>query len=256
MGKAFVGFQMFTGMLRPSAGGELVPHRRWCPAGPRRLISRINPEPRGFGLILPFAIALLEQLDRCVVHKDRLRLKHMVTDGVRHAFQQFGAFAYPSRHERTTQINALIGKHLALAIQRQMIAVFAAQDVGQQRGPHKTLWNGAAWHLGLDDCFAAGAGQTRAAYLVHDVMARNILQFFHHICSQHFEAATTVGASITGGDGLHNPREVFRERFALARCAGRLGLSVRGRVPIIRLSGLFEFHLFKDQLKRQLCAAF
>ena len=68
MGKAFVGFQMFTGIFSPSAGGELVPHRRWCPAGPRRLISRINPEPRGFGLILSFSIALLEQLDRCVIY--------------------------------------------------------------------------------------------------------------------------------------------------------------------------------------------
>jgi len=39
-------------------------------------------------------------------------------------------------------------------------------------------------------------------------------------------------------------------------CAVWLDLSVRGRVLIIRLSGLFDFHLFKDQLQRQLRAVF
>ena len=89
--------------------------------------------------------------------------------------------------------------------------------------------------------------------MVHDVMARHILQLFHHIRSQHFEAAPTVGAGITGRDGLLDPLESLWERFALARSPGRLfGLSLL----IIGLSGLFDFHLFKDQLQRQLCAAF
>lgn len=99
-----------------------------------------------------------------------------------------------------------------------MIAVFAAQDVGDQRGADKTLRNGAVWHLGLHNLLTTGAGQTRAANSVHDLMARHILQYSHHICSQHFEAAITVGASITGGDGLHNTLQPLWERFALARC--------------------------------------
>ena len=52
-----------------------------------------------------------------------------------------------------------------------MIAVFAAQDVGHQRGADKALWNGAAWHLGLHDRLATGAGQTQAGDLVYDVVA-------------------------------------------------------------------------------------
>jgi hypothetical protein len=55
MGKAFIGRQMPIGMLRASAGGELVPYGGRCCAGPRLLISRVDPEPRGFGLVLPFA---------------------------------------------------------------------------------------------------------------------------------------------------------------------------------------------------------
>ena len=90
---------MLTGMFRPSAGGELVPHRRWCSAGPSIFFSGIDPQPCGFGLVLSFAIALLEQFDRCVVHEDRLCLKHMIADRVREPLQQLGAFTDPSRHE-------------------------------------------------------------------------------------------------------------------------------------------------------------
>ena len=68
MGRACIGFQMFTGMFRPSSGGELVPRCRWCSTGPRRLISSIDPQPRGFGLVLSFALALLEQLDRGIIY--------------------------------------------------------------------------------------------------------------------------------------------------------------------------------------------
>ena len=95
-----------------------------------------------------------------------------------------------------------------------MIAVFTAQDVGHQRGPHKALWNGAAWHLSLHDRLATGAGQTQAGDLVYDVVAGlleddslnhfltclTILQLFHHICAQHFEVAPTIGTGVTGDD--------------------------------------------------------
>lgn len=136
-----------------------------------------------------------------------------------------------------------------------MIAVFTAQDVGHQCGADKALWDGAAWHLGLDDCFAAGSGQTWPAYLVHDVMAGlmendsldhfltrlTIFQLFHHIRPQHCEAATAGFTRITWGDGLLDPLEVVRERFALARCAALLcAHRVRGRILIIRLRGVFD----------------
>lgn len=91
-----------------------------------------------------------------------------------------------------------------------MIPVFAAQDVAQQRGLHKTLWNGAAWHLGLDDCFTTGAGQARAANLVHDVMAWHIPQLLRHIGSQHLEAAGTIDAGVTVGDRLLDSLEALR----------------------------------------------
>ena len=136
-----------------------------------------------------------------------------------------------------------------------MIAVFAAQDVGHQCGADKALWDGAARHLGLDDCFAAGSGQTWPAYLVHGVMAGlmendsldhfltrlTIFQLFHHIRPQHCEAATAGFTRITWGDGLLDPLEVVRERFALARCAALLcAHRVRGRILIIRLRGVFD----------------
>ena len=171
VGKAFVGRKMPIGMLSPSTGRELVPHRGRYPAGPSCLIPNIGPQLRGFGLILSFFFALLEQFDRGIIYNDRLRFKDVIADRIRDALQQFGAFTDSPRHKRSTQINTLVLKHPALAIQRQVIAVFAAQDVGHQRGTHKALWNAAAWNFGLNNRLTTGASQTRTTNLVHNVMA-------------------------------------------------------------------------------------
>ena len=79
--------------------------------------------------------------------------------------------------------------------------------------------------------------------MVHDVMARDIFQLLHHVRPEDFEAAAAVFTRITGGDGLLDPLQPLWERFALARCAGRLDLSFRGLILISRLSGLFDLHL-------------
>jgi hypothetical protein len=82
VGKAFIGSQMLTGMFSPSAGGELVPHRGWCSTGPSVFFSGVDSQPRGFGLVLSFAIAFLEQLDRGIIHEDSLRLKDVISDRI------------------------------------------------------------------------------------------------------------------------------------------------------------------------------
>ena len=136
-----------------------------------------------------------------------------------------------------------------------MIAVFTAQDVGHQRGPHKALWNGAAWHLGLHDRLATGAGQTQAGDLVYDVVAGlleddsldhfltclTIFQLFHYIASQFFKAAIAVDAGVTGCDGILNALEVFRKGLAPARCAERLCIfNLRWHIFGSGLSSLFN----------------
>ena len=68
MSKALVGREMFTGMFSPSAGGELVPHRWWYSADPSIFFSGVDPQPCGFSLVLSFAIARLEQLDRGIIY--------------------------------------------------------------------------------------------------------------------------------------------------------------------------------------------
>lgn len=56
-----------------------------------------------------------------------------------------------------------------------------------------------AWHLGLYDLLTTCAGRTWAGGLVHNVVARHILQFFQDIGPQFFEAAAAVGASVIKG---------------------------------------------------------
>ena len=71
---------MFRGMFRASAGGELIPYSGLRCSGPSAPIPGVNPEPRCPVLVLTFA--LLEQLDRCIIHKDGLGLKHMIAGGI------------------------------------------------------------------------------------------------------------------------------------------------------------------------------
>ena len=80
LGKALVGFQMFTGMFRALAGGELIPYSGRCCSGPSAPISGVNPELRCPDLVLTFAF--LEQLDRCIIHKDGLGLKCLIAGGI------------------------------------------------------------------------------------------------------------------------------------------------------------------------------
>ena len=68
-----------------------------------------------------------------------------------------------------------------------------------------------AWHLGLYDLLTTCAGQTWAGGLVHNVVARHILQFFQDIGPQFFEAAAAVGASVTGCDRLRDAVETRGE---------------------------------------------
>ena len=53
MGKALIGCQMLTWMLRPTAGGELVPDGGRHFTDQSIFFARIDLEPRRFVLLLP-----------------------------------------------------------------------------------------------------------------------------------------------------------------------------------------------------------
>ena len=63
MGKALIGLQMLTGMLCLPTGGELIPSGGWRRTAPGLLISGVDPQARGFGLVLSTTLALLQQLE-------------------------------------------------------------------------------------------------------------------------------------------------------------------------------------------------
>ena len=68
MGKALIALQMFAGMPCLPAGGELIPGGGWRRTAPGLLVSGINPQARGFDLVLSATFALLQQLDCGVVY--------------------------------------------------------------------------------------------------------------------------------------------------------------------------------------------
>ncbi len=78
---------------------------------------------------------------------------------------------------------------VALTIVRQMVSLLADQHMGLQTRPAATMFDGPRRQLGLDEAFAAGAGQTRADDVVHDEAPRNVFEFFRHILTDPAQSA-------------------------------------------------------------------
>ena len=93
--------------------------------------------------------------------------KHMLADLHPKRLQQCAGLADPVRHGRAGKVDAFPCVNLGLAIERQVIAVFGDQDMGDQTGPRLAAFDGQRRHLGLDLRIAAFAGEARLD-MAHD----------------------------------------------------------------------------------------
>ena len=96
----------------------------------------------------------------------------MATDGIGQRFQQGGGLADPVGQGGAVEIEAFAVEDLALAIKRQVVGILADQHMGQQARAGAATLDRARGQRGLDEAFAAGAGQPRADNPVHDEAAR------------------------------------------------------------------------------------
>lgn len=108
--------------------GEAIPGGRWGIAAPGAFIAGIGPKSGSPGL----ATAWSEHLYGCIVRKDRLGSQDMATDGISQRFRQDGRLPDPVGQSRTARIEALTLEDPALAIEGQMIGMFAHQNMGQE----------------------------------------------------------------------------------------------------------------------------
>jgi hypothetical protein len=106
----------------PIAGGGRIR------AEPGPLVADVGPDPRRLGL----AVARRLQLDRRVVGEDRRSAQDVATDRVGQWLQQRRRLADPVRQRRSVEVDPLTLEDLALPVERQMIAIFGDQDMGEQ----------------------------------------------------------------------------------------------------------------------------
>jgi hypothetical protein len=140
----------------------------------------------------------------------------MATDGVGQRFQQGRGFANPVSQGGAVQLETFTVEDLALAVKRQMIGILADQNVGQQTRAGAAAFDGARGQLGLNEAFAAGAGQPGADDAIHDEAPGDVFQFFGHIFADPAQAPAAVSAGISarGQFDLH-PGDMVGDRTTL-----------------------------------------
>ena len=118
-------------MLALAIDGEPIVGGRRIRTKPGPFIADVGPDPCRPGV----ALARRLQLDRRVVGEDRRTAQNVTPDCGGQRFQQRRRLADPVRQGRTVEVNALTLEDLALPVERQMIAIFGDQDMGEQTGP-------------------------------------------------------------------------------------------------------------------------
>lgn len=147
--------QMLPGMQSLAIRTEEVADGRWDHVTPRTTVANIGPQSAGPCL----ALAGLQHRDGRVVTMKSMASKHMLAKLHQQRLQQCAGLADPVGHGRAGKIDAFPRVNLGLAVERQVIAVFGNQHMGNETGPRLAAFDGQRRHLGLDLRIAALAGE-------------------------------------------------------------------------------------------------
>ena len=117
-------------------------------------------------------------------------------------------------------MHVLTREDFGLPVERQVIAVFANQHVGQKPRPGAAALNRARRKRRLRERFTAGAGHARADDPAHDKASGDILQLFGNILTDLTQGAAAVVAILTGGQNLILPIQMVGKRGAVVFAFG------------------------------------
>lgn len=120
--------EMVLRVLALAVTREPIPGRRRRITAPRAFVTGIGPWPGGLSL----AGAGRQHLDRRIVGEDRFGRQDMAADGPGQGFQQGGGLADPVGQRGAVEVEALPVEDPALAIEWQVIGIFADQHMGQE----------------------------------------------------------------------------------------------------------------------------
>ena len=140
----------------------------------------------------------------------------MAPDGLDQWLQKGGGLADPIGRGRAIQIEPLPVEDLALAVEWEMVGIFADQHMGEQAGAGTAAFDRARGQRGLDEPFTTGTCQPGADNPVHDEAPRNILQLFRDVLADPAQATAAIGTGIGAGHQFHfHPGDMIRDRTAL-----------------------------------------
>ena len=113
----------------PRPGRVEIDHGRRIGAGPGPVVAGDRPEVAGLGPPAP----RIEHRRPGLVHEQLGRALEVLEQPLVQGAELGGGAADPVRQRRAIELDALPGVDLALAIERQVVGVFADQDMGDQR---------------------------------------------------------------------------------------------------------------------------
>lgn len=161
----------------------------------------------------------------------------------------------PVAERGAVHINPFTCVDLGLPFKRQVIAIFADQDVRDEAGARPPTFDQAGRQRGLGEGFTASAGHARADEAAHHEVTGDIIQLLGDILAHLAQGAAASSTYLTGRQDLILPIQMIWQRLAAVLALTGWGLFISGRLPgeLIRCS-LRDLVIFR-QIQRQLIHA-
>ena len=147
------------------------------------------------------------------------RRAHAVPIAAAQGFEQRRHMADPIGHDRAVDIDAVARINLGLTMQRQMIAIFGDEDMGEQRRTRPALLDRQRRHRRLHDRLAGAAAHLRAH--MHDALEVRG-DIFQHFALVGADPAELLRRRRSGRRRAHRGRSFLRQMIGQGRADGRL----------------------------------
>ena len=160
-------------MLTGAGFAKIVDHRLQIFKRSWRIGPKVSP--------VGFLVARFEHLHRRLVGMHNRVAENLCFEGIHQRLQLHATNAHPLGQCRTRQRHTRAAKNVFLAVQRQMVAVFGHQHLGQQARSGNALVNNLGWHRCLGQRFALGTGPLATDMLLHREHAWCVVQLLGYI---------------------------------------------------------------------------
>jgi len=205
-------------------------------AAPRPLVAGVHPQPSSLGA----AAAGIEHRHWRVVRKQIVRRKDIGAEPFVQRVEPPACAADPSGQRRAIEIDAETRKDLRLPVQRRVIAIFADQDLREQRRRRQAACDRTLGRRRLRHCSASAAAVFGAANAHDAELRRHPIQHLADALSDRMRHATTAGADLRVDlDPDFFARQMIGERLASRLSISRSESNLRISSPTSCLSELY-----------------